>query len=81
MQGRLSFRFGLFDDFQQFGACRFIGTMYCIAHDALIVNHDSQGKALCADPRHHVLCLDEVCPREVVLVGDTLGRLCIVEGG
>ena len=52
-----------------------------MADDALLVDNDGEGESLCANPRHHVLGLDKVCPREVVFVGDTFRYLCIVDGG
>ena len=44
-----------------------------VADDALLIDHDGEGETLGANPRHHVLGLDEVRPCEVVLVGYSLG--------
>ena len=52
-----------------------------MAHDTLLVDDDGKREALIANPRHHVLRLDEVRPCEMVLVGNALGCLSVVVGG
>ena len=58
---------------QQFSTFVLARAVDGVADDALLIDHDGEGEALGANPRHHVLGLDEVRPCEVVFVGYPLG--------
>ena len=69
----VSFCVGLLDLCQQLRTFLLARAMDGVADDALLIDHDGEGEALGANPRHHVLCLDKVRPCEVVFVGYPLG--------
>ena len=66
---------GLLNLCQQFSTFVLARAVDGMADDALLVNHDGEGKALGANPRHHVLGFDKMRPCEVVLIG-WASRMC-----
>ena len=52
-----------------------------IADNSRFINNHCKGKTFGPNPRHHILCFNEVCPSEVVFFGYLLDNLCIMVGG
>ena len=50
-----------------------VGAVNQMAHNAMLVHHDSQRETLTMYPRHHVTGFDEMGPGEVVLLGNLAG--------
>ena len=52
-----------------------------IADNSHFIDNHCKGEAFGPNPRHHILCFNEVCPSEVVFRSYLLDNLCIMISG
>ena len=71
--GQLRVLIELADAVEDGGPLFSVGAVNQMAHNAMLVHHDSQRETLTMYPRHHVTGFDEMGPGEVVLLGNLAG--------